>query len=388
MIRAKRVVLFRGPAAFEGRSMRRYATELDRALSDWGDARIATDVVSPSLSSLICAGLRLRGTRRMSAYVGRFPAYMRQARGSAGSVNHIMDHAYGQLAYVLDPRRTVVTCHDLFPLKLWRGEIDGMPRRRIRPLTFELSIRGMRRAAAVIVPSDATKADLLSLGYPEDRVFVVPHGVSPLFRPYEADELGPWPFDTARTGLILTVDSGVPYKNPRAGVEVLARVVAAGLDVRLVRVGGSLPELEWERARRYGVADRVLDLGHIPDIDLAHLYSRCDLLLFPSFYEGFGWPVLEAMACGTPVVRSTWASLEEVAGNASLAAAARDYDTLANHVRALLIDDALAGRLARAGRERAAHYTWRRAAERTVSIYVEIDAEAHRVQPSLAEAVG
>ncbi len=110
----------------------------------------------------------------------------------------------------------------------------------------------------------------------------------------------------------------------------------------------------------------------VSEANLPSLYARCDVFLFPSFYEGFGWPVLEAMACGTPVVRSTWPSLGEITGGHALAADALDYDALADHVVTVLDNKELAVDLAKRGRDRALTFTWSRAAEETRAVYTAL----------------
>ena len=225
--------------------------------------------IAPEKSRVARFALGVKKLRRVGAYAVRFPDYMLRVRSCSYDVNHILDHAYGQLTYALDARRTVVTCHDIYPLKLWRGEINGLPRRRLPPVTVRLSLAGMLRAAAVIAPSEATRCDVANLGFPEEHIFVVPHGVESQFRPYTSDELAAYPLAGPGVRYILTVDTGAAYKNARASIEVLARVAAAFSDpVMLVRLGRPLADAERRLAHDYGIADRILELGVVAEADL------------------------------------------------------------------------------------------------------------------------
>jgi len=128
---------------------------------------------------------------------------------------------------------------------------------------------------------------------------------------------------------------GGPRKNVVGTLRVLSKLRAGGLDVALVRVGSPLVGEEPELARSLGIERSVLDMGVISDDRLVELYNACDVFLFPSYYEGFGWPPLEAMACGTPAVVSTADPFPEILGDAALAAAADDVDGLAEQVSSL-----------------------------------------------------
>ena len=175
---------------------------------------------------------------------------------------------------------------------------------------------------------------------------------------------------------MLVVDTGVEYKNALASVEVLGRLRAQlGSDVRLVRVGPPLRAPVRERARQLGVADAIIDVGRVARDDLLLLYNRCDLLLFPSLFEGFGWPPIEAMACGLPVVCSAIAPVQDNVGDAALLAPPFDYDGLTAHAVSVLEDDGLAQCLRERGIARAAWFTWDRAARETFNVYETVLAD-------------
>lgn len=380
------VGLFRNPPLLRSVSTERYADALGAGLTSLGRDGIRFEHVAPSSSQALESALRVPVLRRLAGQTIRFPDSMLRARRTSFAVNHVLDHAYAQLVFVLGRSNTVVTCHDIFPLKLWRGEIDGLPRRRVPPLGFRLSLVALARSAAVVVPSEATRRDLVDvLGIAPDRIHVIPHGVDPAFSPDAARLHDPLPGRTGR--LVLTVDTGCAYKNPAAAVRLLSSLAAnLAEDVSLVRVGSPLGEAERRLAAELGVSDRIVELGFVDGETLPSLYARCDLLFFPSFYEGFGMPVLEAMASGTPVVCSTWPSLLEIAGSAALTAAPEDDAALSRHVVAILQRPEVAASLVAAGLHRAAAFTWRRAAERTLDVYENVSGIRLRRRPRLEAA--
>jgi len=368
MSSATHVGFFRGVAAYPSFSMDRYAECLRDALLSGGcDGLEIEDVLLPVRFP--------RGDGRLAHYWHRYPRYLAAARKTRFALNHVLDHSYGHLLYALDPNRTVATCHDIFPLKHWKGEIDGLGRRRVPPFTVLLSLRGLHRARQVITPSAATKRDLVRhLGLDEAAIHVIPYGLQQEFRRFTPDEretlLDDLPLGGPDARHLLAIDTGGPYKNQRATIEILARTIdSTGLDVRLVRAGAALGKDERITAAHLGVADKVIELGNVDRAAMPALYNRCDVLVFPSFYEGFGWPPLEAMGCGLPVVSSRWDSLVEVVGTALPSEDATDYDALASHVVHFLNDPGEAMAASRRALERAKTFTWHKAAVATAAVY-------------------
>jgi glycosyltransferase involved in cell wall biosynthesis len=177
-------------------------------------------------------------------------------------------------------------------------------------------------------------------------------------------------------GLVMLQIGRTFYKNITGVLRVLHRLRSGGLDVRLARVGPGLVGAERALADRLGVAASVVELGSVPDQEIPALYNAIDLLLFPSLYEGFGWPPLEAMASGTPVVCSRAGSLDEVVGDAALTADPEDIDTLSWHAAAALTDGTLRATLIDRGLAHAARFNWDRAAEQMIALYRDVAAKA------------
>lgn len=236
-----------------------------------------------------------------------------------------------------------------------------------RALMHEIALR----TDAVATGSESAKRDIVRLlGIPEDRIAVAPDGVDGRYGPG-----GEKPSARGGPKTVLYVGRSDPYKNLPGLVEVFARVVReGGVDARL-RIVGS-PDARYpeagETARRLGVAERVEWSGYLDDAGLVQAYQDADVLALLSRYEGFGLPVLEAMACGTPVVCSDAASLPEVAGNAARLVAPDDAAGAAAALKDVLTDPAEAARLRAAGLAQAQKFSWRAAAESILRLYGEL----------------
>ncbi len=315
------------------------------------------------------------GLTRLDPYLARYvrgPLAVARRR-AAPAVFHLTDHSYGHLAAITPPARTVISCHDLLVLRA-REEPVGFRPRPWTSARFSWSTSFLRRVARVVCGSEATRDDVIRLrGVAPDRVAVVPYGVSERFAP-----LGRAVRERVRAELglsgpaMLHVDSGQRYKNAAATLRVLASVRAAGVPVSLVRIGPPLAAPDQQLAHQLRISGAVKALGRVSDERLIEVYSAADVLLFPSHTEGFGWPVLEAMACGMPVVTSRAPALAEVAGDAGLRADAGDVAGLATAVSAVLGDRQLAERLRRRGRERAGRHSWSRTADGYAGVYAAV----------------
>ncbi len=273
--------------------------------------------------------------------------------------------------YFVSPRLrcpAVVTVHDISYARA--PELFSRRDRRLLGL-----VRGsVRRAARVIAVSEFTRADVCDqYGVDPAKVVAIPNGVSPAFRPLE-DAGGRV---RSRFGIdrpyVLCVGALQPRKNVPLAIEAYARLAGRETDCELVVAGG-------DRGGRIDVLDAILRtrmtgrvhlLGHVEENELPALYSAARAFVFPSLYEGFGLPALEAMACGTPVVASNTTGLAEAVGDAGLTVDPTSAEDLSEALGRVLTDSALSGRLVDAGHVRAAHYTWARTAQGTAGVYRE-----------------
>jgi glycosyltransferase involved in cell wall biosynthesis len=311
----------------------------------------------------------------------RFPlARWLDLRIGAIAHRHALDlvHYPNQLGGAFLSRRIarVLTLHDLTPL----SHPQHHPRRTVLGYRALLR-RSVRRADRVIVDSEAVRADLLRVLPGFDRVTPVHLGVDARFRP-----LAPSVDLRRRLDLperfLLAVGVLEPRKNHTAMVRALARLHEAGERVSLVLVGRA--GWRWvdplEATRLAGLRPWVRIVRDLPTSDLVMLYGGAEALLYPSFSEGFGLPVLEALACGCPVVTSDRSAMPEVAGDAALYAPPDDPAAIAARLLEVLRDESLRSALVARGIERAARFTWTRTAEATARVYDEVARRSEPVQ--------
>lgn len=271
----------------------------------------------------------------------------------------------------------VVTVHDLW--------LDRYPRYSQKLFgqraSFHRTKRTAWRARKVITVSEYSARDIESLyGLPRDRVVIIPNGVSENFRP-TVDEQGMaglrQRFGLSTERFILFVGGADPRKNHQTLLRAFARRLDRLKEYSLVLVGDIHHRFGdmLQTAKTLGLERQVVCTGRLPITDIRLLYSHTDLFVFPSIYEGFGMPVLEAMACGAPVITSNRTALPEVAGDAALLVNPEDGEELGEAIVRVLEDRALRVMLKEKGLERARQFTWEKAARRTLALYRELCSE-------------
>jgi glycosyltransferase involved in cell wall biosynthesis len=274
----------------------------------------------------------------------------------------------------------VVTIHDLaivrFPQKF---------RRWHRTFTGYVLPRLVRSVDAIVSVSQATKNDLVELlDVLPDRISVIPCGISTRFAPLPLEDPH---LRTVRERYslpeqyVITVGAVEPRKNlPRLlrAVEILSRTRPALRSLSLLHVGpaGWLMQEVAQTISELRIRDRVRFLGYVPNEDLAALYQLARVAVYPSLFEGFGLPVLEAMASGCPVVTSNCSSMPEVAGDAALLVDPMSEESIAEGLARLWLDDSLRDDLILRGRYRAADFTWESTARETMKLYDRVLAAA------------
>jgi len=349
-------------------SMERYGHELLRALAAGVPDVAARAVGCRGVLSQRTAGWPLAG--RLARHLDRYVRYQAVAGRTRCDVAHIVDHGYGHLGLALDPARTVVTFHDALLFRFGAGELH-VPHARLALLGQRLSARAIGRCARVIAVSAATRDDLLRfVDVPPERVRVVHEGVAPQL--LTGGPCPPRPPDDPIT--LLHVGHSGAVKNVETIIEALPRLARRLQSrVRLWKVGQPPTAAQLRLAGSLGVLDHVEYLGFLPDPDLRRVYRRSHVLVMPSLFEGFGLPVVEAMAAGLPVVVSDRGALPEVVAGAGLVLRdPTDPSDLARAVEAAVTDRALRERLSRRGTARAARFTWDRTAAETAEVYREV----------------
>nr|WP_290668999.1 glycosyltransferase family 1 protein [Ardenticatena sp.] len=281
-------------------------------------------------------------------------------------------HFTNSVAPLLSPVPLVVTLHDA---SLWLYPDYHYSRRLLtmRPLIPAV----VRRARMVVTVSHQASRDLMRvLGLPREKIRVIYEAPSPFFRPLAP---GAWMAGVRERyrlpeRFVLYVGTLEPRKNLVRLVRAVARLnQEAGVACGVVLVGprGWKDEAILAAVAEARRATTVCLLGYVPLEDVRALYNLAAVFAFPSLYEGFGLPVLEAMACGTPVITSRGGALEEVAGDAAMLVNPTDETEMVSALASVLCNDDLAMRLRAAGLARAAQFDWRRTAQETIALYRE-----------------
>lgn len=256
----------------------------------------------------------------------------------------------------------VFTIHDLIHLHF--GEESSF----LKHLYYRFVVRPAASSSArLLTVSEYSKQEILNwTRLPSERVDVVYNGVSEAFTREGSIYAPGYPY-------LLCVSNTKPHKNLERTLEGFARSGVSSEVKLLLRVSSS-PRIE-EHLHKLGIRDRVELIGQVTDEELAALYRGAVALLFPSLYEGFGLPVLEAMACGTPVLTSNVTALPEVVDNAGVLIDPYEVEAIAEGIRRLVEDSALREELRRRGLERAKQFSWERTAQETWRVLQEAMSE-------------
>jgi glycosyltransferase involved in cell wall biosynthesis len=303
--------------------------------------------------------------RWLAPQVGRFDVF------------HIVDQSYAHLTRVLPARSAIVTCNDVDAI---RAALPGHTR-AFQPSRLLAShvLAGLSRAAHIACISRATQIELLAVGQiPPERVSVSHLGVHPACSP-SADPQSDAEIERriGEQGLeILHVGSTSPRKRLDMAIQILSGVRSVFPGIKLLRVGGSLPPDERARAQELGVADAIVEMPFLERRLLAAVYRRAAVVIMPSDREGFGLPVVEAMACGVPVVASDIPALKEAGGEAATYCPTGDVSCWVSQVVTMLRhrqNDPAAWELRqRACIAAAARFSWPHFAATMAQLYCEL----------------
>lgn len=321
---------------------------------------LALDSLLPSLGQMRCVVLNAR-SRLIRMFVA-FPLALRHAHIDVVHVQNI--------APLSSLRRAVVTVHDIgyerYPQFYRPGEVKWL--RLIMPLM-------VRHAALVLTGSEYSRQDIVRrYRVPSEKVVVVPYAAESIFHPVRDDarlHAVRARYDTGES-FILCVSGIQPRKNLKTLIDAYVQLRQRGtIQHKLVLVGGKawLYDETFTAARDSGYDQDLVFTGLVPDDDLVALYNAADVFVYPSIFEGFGLPPLEAMACGTPVITSNTSSLPEVVGAAALLIDPLDREQLAIALARVLSDATLRARLSAQGLQRSNAFSWERTARMTLDAY-------------------
>jgi len=250
-------------------------------------------------------------------------------------------------------------------------------------ILLKLDIRYIKRASHIIAVSQNTKSDLVKyLNIPEKKISVIYNGVDHnIFRPYQPYDMRPHHIrlrTLRHKPYILYVGSERRRKNLGRLFEAFARLKGEFSRLKLVKIGGPGRSEHFrsdmlKTVSALGITEDVIFVDHISEVDLAYHYSSAALLAYPSLYEGFGFPPLEAMACGCPVVTSNTSSLPEVVGKAGIMVNPYDTRNLVQAMRQVLTDNELRDNMVRKGLEQARQFSWEKTAKLTLQVYNKLE---------------
>ena len=351
-------------------SMRRMAQALLRYLPVSCELRYVSETPPGALH------YRLPGAALHAWYVLMYSRYLQRlaSRHPPGDVIHLIDHSEAFLLPALRARLKVTYCHDLIPL-VEEGVYSHLLSRWIGRWLYRNSVRDLVSADGVVACSHATAQDAKRLlGVKPERLRVVYPGV-------DSDFFVPLPEAIRRQRrdrfrlrshevAVLHVGSNAPYKNVPTILRALAHMRENGMALRWFKVGEPLSAPLQRLARRLGIDECVHYESDVDDERLRELYQISDVLLFPSLREGFGLPVLEALACGTPAVIADVPALNEWAGKVCPSAPPYDAPALCEKVREC-IEESRSPAARHRLREFAVQYDWRRVASQIVEAYRE-----------------
>lgn len=344
-------------------SMLRYWALLAQECRPTDPFRCRAVIAKPPLEALQDGGRWRRHLARRVSYP------LRVRKECRGAIAHVLDHSWADmLGHVSKRTKLVVTVHDLIPLR-FPGELSPAQTKR-----FEQWVSCVPQADAIVAVSEYTKAEIIDLlGVSPEKISVVQNGVKP-----------PAPRAAAAGGFPqLPVDSGryfigsIGSTQQRKNLDLLPDALAmfgrrSSRKPVLVRAGALLPTPLRERLRTELGRDCLIELGRLANDELDEFYRAMDVVVVPSMYEGFGLPVVEAMASAVPVVAARSSSLPEVGGEAARYFAPEDPEGLAHCLLELSEDDDFAAEVGRAGWKRSKMFDWRSTLEGYFTIYQDL----------------
>ena len=311
----------------------------------------------------------------LKKYYQRYWQYPIEVKSHKADIFHIIDHSDGHIAYWLRKANqlNVVTCHDLINLLQPENISDQAKLPLISTAIWKYAVQGIRQADHIVTVSAHTAKDVTQLlNIQPEQITVAPNAVESLFQPLPPEQLVKLRQRyriSPDTTCLLNVGSNHPRKNVFTILRTLQALKQKELPVHLLKTGADFTSEQKVFLQTHNLEGCVTYVGKPNRATLVEIYNAADILLSPSLYEGFGITVLEAMACGTPVIASNVTSLPEVVGDAGVLVNPTDVDAISAAVYRLREDLAYRQGLIKAGFARAKAFTWEKTAERVAEVY-------------------
>lgn len=347
--------------------IKRHTYEIQRRLEPYVDAK---DVCYKSVS--------VRMPHWAQGGVHKLFYSIQKVQHRVGSIKHIEGQDQAYILNYINLSKVVVVCHDLIP---YIFPYHGLENK----LNISFSLKGMLKADRLIVNSNFTKHEILKyLTYPAEKITVIHRGVDAnVFKPMPRSGNFSQKYGiTAETKRILYIGNNDPRRNLLSLIEAFYKVKKRINNAKLFIAGEDIldrfpPMIRQDfnldnKIQQLNLQKDVVLLGYVEDGYLPQLYNEGDVFVFSSSYEGFGIPLLEAMACGVPVITSNTSSLPEVVGEAGIMVNPNNVDDLTNAMQELLTNEKLREDLIKRGLERAKRFTWERAANQVLGVYKDL----------------
>jgi glycosyltransferase involved in cell wall biosynthesis len=366
-----KVTIFRDYKEEEWHSMDVYVDNLVKALK----AEYQKGIQIKDYTTLPGISRYFKSPHRHLRHVFRYivnPAgvYFQQA-----DIFHVADQANAHLISVLDPRKTVITCHDLTAPYWVMRHVKLTAKKRIKQHVEKWRLDYMKKVPRIISVSEATKNDLVeTLKIFPEKIVVIPEGVENFFKPVTNPNI----LRDVRKRyklpekFILHIGVNFENKNIEGLFKTFSYLAKRDPEIYLVKIGQNWLDHQLHFLKTYPYADRIIHLGFADKQDLPALYSLAKVLVHLSLNEGFGFTVLEAMACGCPVIVSRIPALVELAGSAGLYISPNPTSNELNKIYSSLSDSRVISGHRRSGLLRAKLYRWEQCAKSTYQVYQEV----------------
>ncbi len=285
------------------------------------------------------------------------------------NIKHITSQDLAYLLKLVKLEKTIVTCHDLIP---WVYDNNRLP-------TWKLNMQGLKKADRIITISEYSKSDIIKhVGYPEDQISIAPPAVDHDSYYINRDREIVKQFGIKdNEKVILYVGSEQPRKNVPFLLEAISQLKKKLPEIKFLKIGTpqvpGVREKLLKQIETLGLQKEVIFAGYVSETALTKYYNAADVFVFPTLYEGFGLPPLEAMACGTPVITSNVTSLPEVVGDSAITIDPYDVNAFAESMYDMLTDEKLRENMINKGVKRAQLFSWEKSAKETFKVYEQLN---------------
>ena len=324
----------------------------------------------------------LNGLNKYYQRYWNYPQYVKNKKQDV-DIFHVIDHSDGHLAYWLKDtgKPVVVTCHDLVNFVQPENARSQARIANVSMAVWKWAVKGLCKADHIISVSNHTAKDVKKiLDIKPERITIVPNAVEPRFHQLSPAEIAAFRQQhqiSPEKICLLNVGSNQPRKNVITVLKVLKALKAKGLPIHLFRTGPDFSEEFKTFIQSHNLSDCITDFGRPDNTTLTKIYNAADILVSPSLYEGFGMTLLEAMACGTPVITSNVTSLPEVAGDAGIVVNPTDVEAIVEAVCRLQNDEEHRKFLIDKGLKRVKLFTWENTAEQVAQGYEKLIQQAN-----------